>query len=756
MGGLLGSIGSAAFIAALAIASQSRAQEAANGASIAQSAQDASSDPQSEIIVTATRGNAASIQDVPIAVSALNPDFLSTRGQGGLQDISRTLPSINVQETAPGLNRIDMRGLTTGTTATSNIQDRPLVAVYLDDIPISVQNSNPDLRVFDLERVEVIRGPQGTLYGAGSMSGTIRYITKKPTTDEVSGSVEGVGSITRSGGENYSVRAIANLPVSETIAIRLGAYQGHNSGFIDNLALDRKDVNDDRTTQLRAAVRWQPTDALTIDGSVTFAEQTADGFNRGYPALGRYVYSQLSSDRYYDNLKIYNLSGEYDFGPVKLVSSSSYLDRKNEQVTSTDDVGGLFGLGNIPAKAIVQNRFKDFTQETRLVSDNAGVFTWTLGAFYQKAKRKYLQNYPSPGFDAAFSGVIGAPFSSLDYLAFSTDNIFSGLQDIDERQVAAFGEGTLHLGPVDLTGGLRYFNHKQSFSLLFAGIAGAQGVGQPLTFDGVAKANGFNPRGVLSLKASDDLLIYAEAARGFRYGGVNQPVPVSLCGSALAQVGRTEAPGEFGPDKLWSYAIGEKATLLDKRMTFNVAAFYVDWKDVQTTRNLSCGYRFTENEGRVRSVGVEVESRVRVSSALTFYANGSITRAEANGDIPTIGAQDGDRVPYFPSYTAAAGVELALPVETGEFLVTADFQARGSSHTEFSPLSPARRRIPASEIVNLAAKYTLSSWEFGVFGTNIFNSQNISFVMAGDALIQDESVLYGRPRTLGVRVKRSF
>ncbi|WP_313801827.1 TonB-dependent receptor domain-containing protein [Sphingobium sp.] len=711
-----------------------------------------------EILVTASRRGALAAQDVPIAITPISPNDLNKRGLGSLQDFSRSVPALNIVQQTPGVNKIDMRGLTTGTTSTSNIQDRPLVAVYLDDVPMSLQGYSPDIRVFDLERIEVIRGPQGTLYGSGSMAGTIRYITAKPRTDGIIGSVEGNTSFTENGGLNYSLRGILNLPVSDTIAIRLGGYQGRNDGFIDNVGLGKKNVNSDESTQFRGAIRWTPNDALTIDGSITYARLDVGGYNTTYRELGKYKFSSIIPEHFKDDLLIYNATLEYDLGGASIISSSSYLDRSINQKVTFEHTGPQFGLpGKIPAAGDITHELKDFSQEVRLFSTGDRTFNWTMGAYYQRGKRGYTQDNPSPGFDAAMSAVRGTSFSSLSYGAFKADTLFSGTQDVVERQVALFGEGTLKFGPAELTGGLRYFNWRQTFDLYFGGIAGALGVGRPIVVNnGKAKVDGFNPRFVASVKPSNDMMVYVEAARGFRYGGVNQPVATTICAADLAAAGRTEAPLTFGPDNLWSYTVGSKNEFLDRRVSVNVAGFYVDWKDVQSTRNLACRYRYTENAGKVRSMGLELESRFRLTDAFTLSVNGSVVKAEANGPLGNIGALDGNRVPFFPKYTLAVSGEYVVAVADGDLAISADFQARGNSYTEFNPANPRRREIPASQIVNAAINYTKNDWELGLFVQNLTSDKAVSLVTVQAATQPGDRYYVGRPRTIGVRLKRSF
>ena len=194
------------------------------------------------------------------------------------------VPSVNIQSEAGGVNSIEMRGLTTSLLDPTNSQERSLTALYLDDIPLAMQPFNPDLRVFDLERIEVLKGPQGTLYGAGSMSGTIRLITKKPDPDHFSGNADLAISATQHGSSNYSVRGLVNLPlIEDKLAVRLSGYRGDDSGYINNIGTGQAKANDTYTTQSRIAIRWLPSDKVTVDATATIARLDSLGTNQIFP-----------------------------------------------------------------------------------------------------------------------------------------------------------------------------------------------------------------------------------------------------------------------------------------------------------------------------------------------------------------------------------------------------------------------------------------------------------------------------------------
>ncbi len=267
-----------------------------------------------DIVVTATRSGAESLQKVAIPISVVNIDQITKSNQGNLVDLAKFTPSLAITEGAPGYNKFNMRGLSTGGYASSDTSDRPLVAIYLDDTPISIQGQTPDLKVYDLERVEILRGPQGTLFGAGSMAGTIRFVTAKPDAHKFFGSAEGDGAYTEHGDGSYNFRGMVNLPVvRDTLAVRANFYIGKDGGFIDNIGAYRRDnANSNRTTQARVAARWTPSARLTVDASVTYEQSRAHGLNSALSGLAPYTVSTNSPEGTSDKFRLYQLGADYD------------------------------------------------------------------------------------------------------------------------------------------------------------------------------------------------------------------------------------------------------------------------------------------------------------------------------------------------------------------------------------------------------------------------------------------------------------
>lgn len=724
-----------------------------------------------EVIVTAQRQGAESIQKIPMAISAINPGDLERVGQAGLEDYTRGIPSVSLQSTGPGQNKIDIRGVTAGGFDFTDAQDRSLVSVYLDDVPISLAASNPELKVFDLERIEVIRGPQGTLYGAGSMAGTIRLITQKPRVDSIFGDVQTSVSNTDGGSSNYDVRGMINVPVwADRAALRVTAYHGENSGFMDNIATGKRRVNSDVTTQVRAALRTQFSDSFVLDASVVYMDLHTNGTPTGFSDLGARENSILWNEGYKDHLRIFNLTGTWNLGFADLTASSSRVVR-----TNFNEIGGnqytleyfLFGTP-IAANLRVRNRIKEWDHEIRLTSRGDSSLRWTVGAFFQDQKREVYQFDPSDNFDARltelFCGGPASPtcpaYSSVADGSFGPNADFSGLQNLAEKQTALFGEATYAVTPkLKLTAGLRYFDWKQDFDLFFGGLFGVQAPGVPLTTANSNKISGANPRFVASYDIDDKHLVFAEVARGFRYGGVNQPLPLTLCAADLAAAGLTNGPATFGPDHLMSYSIGEKGRYFDNRLKLNATAFLIKWSDAQTKKLLpNCFYYFIQNKGSIQSKGIELETSWRASERLTLGLNASYTDAGADGAITNLDAADGDRVPYFPRYIVNVNGRYEMPLAAGKLALQTDWSLRDKTFTEFSPSNPSIREIPKSDNLSASITYVVDKWEVGLYGQNLSNGTRIVRVSPNGypGVQPGDSVTWARPRTIGLRAKIAF
>ncbi len=804
---LMGVLMSAASLSALA-ATAAHAQTTATAAAPTQ---------LQEVVVTANRSGAQSVQNVAIPISVVDPTQADRSGLGNLSDLTQFSPSLTIIQGAPGFNQISMLGLTSMPYRTSDTSDRSLVAVYLDDTPISIQGQTPDLRVYDLERVEILRGPQGTLYGDSSMAGTIRYITAKPSSTSTFGTLEITGADTEHGSPSYSVRGMFNTPIIEDkLGFRATFYDGQDGGYINNIGLrNKKDANLNNSTQGRAALRWTPDASLTVDFAATFEQSHAYGLNDAESGLPKYQMDTNSAEGTRDSLQLYQLNIDKDLGFANLVSSTSYTWRRIGYNQSDDYTIGYYfanyyglpnALYNAPAKFNlatnnkipaehyeIDNKIHGVTQEFRLVSKDGGPIKWTVGAYYESQRRNLYQDIPVAGFDtssyaAAFYQLgSGKPYNSQTVDgAFNPNDIFSGLQNETDNQIAFFTDDTWHVTKkLDLTAGVRYFNYSEKYYLYEGGVYGAINHA-PLTENAKENASGFNPRFNASYHIDQDLMVYAEAAKGFRYGGANQPVPTATPAEAsgpipnrclynLNSYGLSTAPLTFGPDKLWDYTVGEKAKLAGGRMTFNADAYYIDWSDVQTRLLLNCSYFFTESAGSIHSKGVEAETTFKVTRALTLSGSVGYNDSHAGGNIPTVGAFSGDQAPYSPNWIASTYIFYDKPVADGMMHLQASYQFRSEQNTTFDPYQTSYNAttgvlsktgasqgfsiIPPSHNVNASAAYSFGRYEIGIYGTNLINGLRVTNIGRPTYFanyVAGNIDTIARPLTVGMRLKAKF
>ncbi|WUR11175.1 TonB-dependent receptor [[Empedobacter] haloabium] len=744
----------------------------AHGADAVPAPAPASADIIERVEVTATRTGAVDVQHVPAAISVIKPDSLTRYGLGNLADLAAVVPAMTVQQQGAGVNNVTMRGLVVRGIVPSEVQDASLVAVYIDEMPVTLKSANPDLKVLDLERVEVLQGPQGTLFGAGAMAGAVRQITRKPEFNDLFGSVEAVGSQTSGfGGTNHNLRGMVNLPVKDDVlALRLTGYTGKDSGYIRNAnegTTRGATTNDTSTNQGRVAARLRANRDLLVDASIT-ASNIKGGINDAYADLAPYTTFALLPQASNDQLQLYNLTLNQELGTATLVSSTSYLHRKTWYVTSAQYPATAFIFGGQPplmqSAYRIGNAIEDFAQELRLQSKGAGPLKWTAGAFYEQGRRDTRQDQPTAGFDARYAATRNFPGydSQVNDQAFSADNYFSGYQNTNSRQLALFAEATYTVWDrLDLTAGLRLFRGTQDFDLKFTGLFGnlvtatpAVPTGQPEVSTSSATSRGANPRFAAAWRIDQDHTLYASAGKGFRYGGNNQPVPFNFCG--------VQAPTTFAPDSLWNFEAGSKNTLLGRRLTVNANAYLIDWDHVQVFNRLPCTYYFTQNAGKIRSKGVELESAFKLTRQASVGLNASYNHASATDTVVTgIPAQNipaGSRVPYAPRFSASATASYTIPVAAGDEVgLFASYAYRGEAYTNFAASQGSYARIPSSNTLNATVTYRTRGYEIGLFGTNLTNGAKVSDVVPNGIAIQPGNLVYlVRPRTVGLRVSARF
>lgn len=699
-----------------------------------------------ELVVTA-RKRTESVMDVPMSINVVGEQAMQKLGAESYTNLLGSVPSLTAYQNGPGRTRLSIRGITNGGGNDNDTQNQETVGIYIDEIPISMGALNPELALFDLERVEVLRGPQGTLYGAGSMTGTVRMITHRPQLNTFEGKIDAGVSTVSEGGNGYSLKALVNVPVvNDRVAVRASGYYTKTPGYIDNVTTGEKDVNDGLAVGGRIEARFQVTEDFTADLSY-FKHHYKDGGRpedlERVPGLGR---DYVSSDGYVDDLDIYNLTMNYDLGFANLVSSTSYFDRKTVNKRSLDGLLALFPVKPSPLVDTTESTF--FAQEIRLASQGDGPLSWVVGAYTDKKDIYYLNTVPVPGFDAAM-GVNSADFGA------PKDNPYWGFDDLKVKTYAFFGEVTYKINKLSITGGLRYFNWEQDYKLYASGFFNGAIPSNPPKR--TSKEDGYNPKVNISYDLTDDFLVYAQAARGFRYGGINTPVPKDVCAAELADFQRTGTdPNVFSADKLWNYEVGGKGTLADGRIRVNGSYFHLVWDDMQTARRLNCGFGFRENVGGAVSDGVELEVVAHPIDGLTLTAGGSYINSRLSRDVVNLKAKKGDKAPFVPEKTFNASAEYNFPLTgTIDAFVYGNVQYMGERATEFSPSQAAYRKMDAYTLVNLRAGVNYGNVEYSVYANNAFDDRGVIRAMPASPF-DPEARIRVTPRTIGANVRMTF
>jgi len=738
-----------------------------------------------DIIVTGTR-RAESVRDVPFNIQAISADTLAKTGATDIADFARTVPGLSITDggARDGLKLV-LRGLRTG----DEVELQPTTTVYVDEVPMDMPYRGVplDLKLIDIDRVEVLRGPQGTLFGGGAIGGTLRYISKKPNTEELEGRVGGELSGTQHGGANWNLTGMINVPLADWAAVRTNFGHFDNDGYIDNVTLGTKNVNYDRTNSARVAVLLKPVNNLEVD--LTYYRQTAQ---YGESSSGLESHPRLTVDYVHPGVARYraqlaNLTLDYDFGWAKLTSSSSYVDERWDSTADatfgTRDiiVASFLNPDDIPPFTTISTRkarAHKFTQEVRMVSKGDGPFDWIIGGYYEEKRSHELYNelvpLPFPGQAAFEQNILGETLSDDHEYVFYSDS--------RARQLAAFGELKYKLTDAwQVSAGGRYFQVRGTGSFYsidqwFGEDArDANGFARTVPLPGEITGGRYSENGAVwrfnsSYKFGNDGLAYLTIAKGFRPGGFNLASP---------NTGIPAYARQYNSDNLVSYELGAKFSLLNNRIYLSSAIYHIDWSDIQTTVETPLGYSYFGNAGKAISEGVEIEAEVRDIGlrGLSFNLGYSYTNAKLTETIANIGFK-GQHMPMVPHHSlslmADYDTEISGDLKAGFSWLTT---YTSSSHGDFGPFKPVadpvtgqitpsadpnRQYLPIGGywLVNVSLHLEDKKWSARLFANNLLNTrystsrifQNASSNYAGP------DVLYAanRPRTIGIELTRRF
>jgi iron complex outermembrane recepter protein len=735
---------------------------------------------------------------VPLSVSVIGGEAIAEDHITSLADLTRAVPNVSFSTQAgAGLGTLEMRGV-------SSQAGSATVSIYLDDVSLTTRNlysqGTAEPRFFDIDRVEVLRGPQGTLYGASSLGGTIKFISNQPDATRFSGNANTEVSRTSHGGTNYMAQAVLNVPlVANQTALRIGVQTGRDSGYIDQvspttLATLEKGINSTHWNVVKLALKSDLGAGWSITPSVFYQRFKSDDIDAAYLAVGsyqpnadtplaRFQTSKIVREPSRDTLTIPSVTLTGDLGFADLTGVLSGYKRRFDriqdgtfvnvpyiasQVTDTA-LGGL--VGALPSAVQLANKTDQTSLELRLASKDyvagGNPLTWVGGIYLAQTKTQVIDNEPIFGINAAFAAA-GADINSDAQLAgsfpgaFTGDSSYYSARHYKDKQYSVFGEVTYNVDPsLRATLGLRALRATQNFTregdFYYAG--------GPSTAAIDSTANAITPRLAVGWDATREATLYANVAKGFRLGAANRPVPATpLVAKDLSDLGLpfSTVPAAFKPDTLWSFEAGMKSRWLENRLSLNVAVFHIDWKDIQQDVVLpSAGFDFETNVGRAKVDGIEVEAKLRAAQGLTLSAGASYTRAVFADDTPSLGTgangelnvRKGDRVQGVPKYSARLGVEYRLaPMSFGNTFVRASGQWTGSSHGTFIRSSSDYER-PGYFTADASAGLGYERWEFTVFAKNLTNTQT---VLQQPSIQSVSEAYYLRPRTIGVTAAYNF
>jgi len=656
-----------------------------------------SADALTEIVVTAEKRD-STVLKTPISITAISGADLDAAGISSLSTVATETPGVSIRSAGPGQNEIEMRGMT------SNGGAAPTVGFYLDDIPLSppagANNGKVviDPNLYDLDRVEMLRGPQGTLYGAGSMGGTVKLLTTQPQLNSFGGSVELTGSHTEGANDNGAVNVMLNLPlIDDTVALRVVGTSLHNSGWIDrdvlgaNFPLEQgfnpnapggtaiglprgnvlgvtpvaiyHDVNDEDLKGVRANLLIKVNDDWSVTPSAFYQRITQGGANTyddppgTSPASLAHYQPVDTPEPFADEFTLGSLLVKGRLDGMELTSSTSVWNREEKQTQDlSEDFQALVQIPFFVYSPLTEiDTSHQWSEELRLASTGDSPLQWLAGGYYSQFRSNFQQ-----------ISIVDQWIPIVD-----SSNLITESQPQTIRQAAAFGNASYQISPLfKVTAGLRYYDYRSTMSVDDTGLFASGDPVAAFTIYDNQSASGVTPMASLDFSPTDNLTVYGSVAKGFRPGGGNQYVPISGPASCEGQTGPAGAPNTYGSDSVWSYELGEKARLFEGRVTVNGAVYYEKWSNIQIQVPLACGFFYTANAESAGIYGTELEVKAKVTEALTVSANGGYTHATYSQDFAPYSADapiysEGQRVPDVPLYTAGVALAYDAPLFDG-------------------------------------------------------------------------------------------
>jgi len=772
------------------------------------------------------------LTDVPFSIAAPTEQALRLRGAENIEAVAANVAGFSVQNLGPGQSQPAIRGASSGQIARDQPGVKEDVGAYLDDAVVSLSLFTPDLDLFDVGRVEVLRGPQGTLFGAGSLAGTVRYISNQPEPG-VSSTFGEVGvNWIDGGGPGNTAKLGFNASLGDQAAFRIVGYSTRTGGYMDAtqpaLRVD-DDVNGSGRTGLRAALRLG-SERFSVTPRVVYQEVRADSWNRidafnilANPytttrppvTLGERGQFTQTREPFTDKFLLADVNLQVTLGSMKLTSVTSYTHRdilvvRDAAALTASVTGGTIALPEaiyeLDSPLDDATLSKVWTQEVRL-SGAADRLRWVVGGFYSSNTRDYGQDLSVIGFDTAAAPILGAPDGFTQGLRAPKDHLFWSDLHNELKQGALFGEATLSVTPkLDVTAGLRYYNFTEDRGLIFDGIFTNDNTGTALVTDtGSTKANGVVPRFIASYKVSDAVTLNAQASRGFRLGGINDPLNTAICSPAdQATFG---GRGAWEDQTAWNYEAGVKSQVFGGRGNINLSAYLMDLRNIQLNVTAgSCSSRLVFNAPKARSQGLELEINAAPTDNVDFVFSAALNNSEVRSTIFSVdtlgdssvvsGVQSGNRLPSVPEIQMTGALTYGWDVGQGSRVsVTGSFQHVGSRFTAIDdqgngvcldgvttcpfgtvdmtrfevdeggatiggPLSQDvftfNPELPAYTLLNLRVGLRRAGWEAALFVNNLTDERAFLALDRERGTRARVGFLTNQPRTLGVNLRFDY
>jgi iron complex outermembrane receptor protein len=785
---------------------------AADPADTQPSADDVGQTQVSEVLVTARKRGEERLQDIPTAISAIGAAQLEKMGVKDFTDFAYEVPGLTFNDQGAGEKRYIIRGVFS--------PGQEQVAVYYDEVPApGIQSSTgdsgsqtPDLKLVDMDRIEVLKGPQGTTFGANSQTGVVRFITKKPSLTEVGGSVDVNGQYMQHGNPGAGANGTFNLPlIQDVLGVRLTAYYDRTGGYIDNVRLGNNDINWSRTEGGRALLRYQPFDGTTLDVMAWLQNRDIGGANNYYPFdsfhvrgndpsgtgfndhvptfayfnTGEYNTADYVQTPLPDKQQIYSLTLTQDVRFATLTATGSFYKRNFGFFR--DNTWAVISLGLGPAALQgtnqcfrnaanpnaatcirgdlfpeLTNQTQDITQksgEIRLNSTGDSPLQWLAGFFYRDRDSNFQSVSPvvDPATGLPFPATSPPPGYSTAPGAGVDGCQPCALARYNERTInehAEFGELTYRFfSKLEAMVGLREFSASQTDTGFYLFQFPTFGNSLPAPAHGHFTENKLIKKFQLSYRPWDDVTVFALASQGFRLGGTNQ--------STFAAV-----PKGYAADSLWNYELGLKSSWLDRRLTVNVSVFDIEWDNIQVSgRDPTGSFGFISNAGKARVTGLEFETFVHpvrgfdVTAGFSYLPKRELTQDEVNSVVVAPG-KAGDNLPRIPEFTGDLSAQYShtlSAVPDWAAWARVDYSYHGRSATDFRPTSTATYRIQhAYDLTNvrLGATGEKTGLDLTLYLDNVFDVAGDVYIAAATAT--PTAKYTNQPRTLGIEVTKRF